>query len=99
MLRFLVSLPDTSYQLVTPPLLRIKDVGPNGFLAVNGERVMDVYGVGESPDNAVHNFAVALIDLYDDLSAREDLLSPELRKELAYLRGLIRHQPRCDANR
>lgn len=86
----LSSLRDARYELVVPLELTIEDAGSNGFLVVNGERMMDVYGVGESPGDAVRNFCVALIDLYNDLSTREDLLSPELRKELAYLRSLIR---------
>lgn len=95
----LSSLPDAKYEPLRPPLnLTIEDAGLNGFLAVNGERVIDVYGVGESPEDAVRNFAVALIELYNDLSAREDLLSAELREELAYLQGLIRHRSKRNAN-
>lgn len=88
----LSSLRDARYELVVPLELTIEDAAPNGFLAVNGERMMDVYGLGESPEDAVRGFAVALMDLYDDLSSREDLLSLELKKELAYLQNLIRRK-------
>lgn len=52
---------------------------------VMSEPRLNVYGVGETFAESVADFTSMLVDLYEELSASEDVLSSHLRQQLEVL--------------
>lgn len=50
---------------------------------------LNLYGVGETIQEAVDEYASMLIDLFRELVASEDVLSHHLREQLGILRRIV----------
>jgi prevent-host-death family protein len=51
--------------------------------------IIDLYGVGNTIEEARADYWLAVQEAYEDLSAHESRLSPHLQEQLAYLRKIV----------
>ena len=56
---------------------------------VVSEPRLNVYGVGETFTESMVDFTSMLVDLFEELSASEDVLSSHLRQQLELLRTIL----------
>ena len=56
---------------------------------VVSEPRLNVYGVGETFAESMADFTSMLVDLFEELSASEDVLSSHLRQQLELLRTIL----------
>lgn len=80
----LAQIGDPCYRLRYPILLT-QEIGEQGETIVFDDG-FDVYGVGETTQEAVGEYASMLVDLFQELVASEDALSCHLRQQLRTLR-------------
>jgi hypothetical protein len=79
-------LPESGYRLSRPfPLTvyRARDyywVAPDAFV---------LHGIGDTPDDAIEDYAYALLDYYEDLRDQRNNLAPHLVEHLDFLEGII----------
>lgn len=57
------------------------------------EDVLDLYGIGDTPEEARQDYWLAMQDYYADLSANADRLTERLQKHLAILRPIFAESP------
>ncbi len=56
---------------------------------VTSESRFNVYGVGETWAESLVDFTSMLVDLFEELSASQDVLSPHLGRQLESLRAIL----------
>jgi len=85
-------LPESRYHLLRPfplTIYRTQDhywVAPDGFV---------LHGVGNTPDNAIEDYAYALLDYYEDLCSQREILAPHLIEHLEFLESIIAEESPC----
>ncbi len=75
------------YYLLRNILLDI-EIDENGEVVASDSR-LNVYGVGETVEQAINEFSSMLVDLFDELEDSKDVLSYHLRQQLDYLRTIL----------
>lgn len=86
---FLSRIEFTNYRLLQGMWLSIETSGSEFVVS---EPDLSLYGVGATIGEAIDEFVGMLIDLYDELSDSENVLSCSLRRQLEYLRSVITNQ-------
>lgn len=66
--------------------VRVRFDGERYFVS---DDVLDLYGVGKTPDEGRQDYWLAVQDYYDDLSANADCLAGHLQEHLAFLRQVL----------
>ncbi len=56
---------------------------------ITSESRFNVYGVGETWAESLADFTSMLVDLFEELSASQDVLSPHLGEQLESLRAIL----------
>jgi predicted RNase H-like HicB family nuclease len=84
--RTLDQLPQQDYRLVRPLALTVHYTG-DGYWVGPDEFVL--YGAGATVDEAMEEYAYALVDYYEDLQEQREHLAPHLLQHLAYLETII----------
>ena len=56
---------------------------------ITSELQLNVYGVGKTYAESITEYTSMLIDLFEELSASEDVLSRHLRQQLGILRSIL----------
>lgn len=74
------------WQIAQP--LQVKVERTDGEFIISEPR-LNVYGVGETFAESIADFTSMLVDLFEELSASEDVLSHHLRRQLQILRTIL----------
>lgn len=78
---------DDRYRLAKKVPLRV-DVSETGQFVVHHAR-LNVYGAGETIEQAVNEFASMLVDLFEELQESEKVLAAPLHQQLTILRSML----------
>jgi hypothetical protein len=74
------------WQLVQPLQVKVEQVG--GDFVISEPR-LNVYGIGKTFSESVADFTSMLVDLFEELSASENVLSHHLCQQLEILRTIL----------
>ena len=85
-LYFLMRIDSPTVALTRNILLNVEEIDQGVMVSDNR---LNLYGVGETIEQAVDEFTSMLLDLYEELVASEEFLARPLRGQLAYLRTVI----------
>lgn len=83
----LTQISDPHYRLLRKTLLNM-ETGEGGELVVF-ESQLNIYGVGETEEEAVGDFVSMLVDLFKELIDSEDILSHHLHQQLKTIRAIL----------
>ena len=86
----LTNIADSDYRLRQPLLLSI-ETDATGAMVVS-ESQFNMYGVGDTLEEAVADFVSMLIDYHEELSQSGPALSDHLRRQALALRSVIAHR-------
>ncbi len=84
----LISLPLVEYELTHHLLLNVKHTETGKILISEGST--NVYGVGDTLDEAVEDFSNMLFDIFEELQESESVLSRPLKDQLSFLSAILR---------
>ena len=79
-------LPEENYRLLRPFLLTLYRA-PDYYWVAPDQFVL--HGLGSTPEEAVENYAYALLDYYEDLRDHREVLAPHLIEHLEYIETII----------
>lgn len=53
---------------------------------------LDIYGYGNDEKESINSLKLAIVDTYQDLIENEEVLSDHLKRQLVFLKGLIKYE-------
>lgn len=83
----LTSLPLVEYELKHHLLLNVKHTETGKILISEGST--NVYGVGDTVNEAVEDFSEMLFDIFEELRESESVLSRPLKNQLNFLSSIL----------
>jgi len=74
------------WQIAQPLFVKVEQT--DGKFVTSQPR-LNIYGVGKTYTESITDFTSMLVDLFEELSASEDVLSHHLRQQLEILRSIL----------
>lgn len=84
---YIERLQDPRYELIIPIPIRLEQEG--GEIILSNEKLNNIYGVGNTIDEAMADFEDALLNYYDFLLDEQENLSAFFKEQLEYLKERI----------